>query len=120
MTFKRMSGAAFIVDMMGTNRLSWWFQPQSMVSSPISVVVCKRDVSTAAFTMSTSASPDVLTTMQSSMQSIFLRASLTNHINFCLLVDLDRNSSFLPENSVSAVKLITGLYFVLFSDACCL
>src|SRR6218665_2587050 len=52
----------------------------------------------------TSASPDALT----NMQSIFLRASLTNHINFFLLIALDRNSSFLPDNSVSAVKLITG------------
>src|SRR6218665_20098 len=42
------------------------------------------------------------------MQSIFLGASLKNHINCSLLVPVDRKSSFFIDNSVSAVKLITG------------
>jgi len=60
------------------------YKTSRSVSSPISVVICCRDFSTAAFTVSTSSSPCALITVQ----PLFLISSLLYHPGQPLVIDV--------------------------------
>ena len=74
------------------------------VSSPFSVVMCRRDASTAAFTMSTTPSSSALTTVQ----SFSLSSSLITWVSRCLLTSLYRTET--PPSCLRTLSLLVQLH----------